>query len=119
LFVVPPRLEEIMTENRAGERCMECGYTEQDAQLHMDHRLCKNAGNAPWEKRKRVAERGDTMKTNDVARRESYVLADEVAKVQREREHFKNALEQILRQSACNLARRVAERALQGKKAGF
>jgi len=30
--------------------CSECGYTEQDAQFHMDHYLCKNAGNAPWER---------------------------------------------------------------------
>lgn len=30
--------------------CPECGYTKQDAQLHMDHHACKNAGNAPWEK---------------------------------------------------------------------
>lgn len=32
--------------------CPSCGYTEKDAKLHMDHNLCKNAGNAPWEKRK-------------------------------------------------------------------
>ena len=30
-------------------RCPECGYSKLDAQTHMDHYLCKNAGNAPWE----------------------------------------------------------------------
>jgi hypothetical protein len=33
-------------------RCESCGYTEADAKIHGDHRLCKNAGNAPWERRK-------------------------------------------------------------------
>lgn len=33
-------------------RCPVCGYTETDALIHLDHYLCKNAGNAPWEKRK-------------------------------------------------------------------
>lgn len=31
-------------------RCQSCGYTEEDAKFHMDHHLCKNSGNAPWEK---------------------------------------------------------------------
>lgn len=30
--------------------CPSCGYTKEDAQVNMDHHLCKNAGNAPWEK---------------------------------------------------------------------
>ena len=30
--------------------CPSCGYTEQDAKIHMDHQLCNNAGRAPWEK---------------------------------------------------------------------
>lgn len=34
---------------RKGKRCPTCGYTKEDAQIHMDHHLCKNAGNAPWE----------------------------------------------------------------------
>lgn len=29
--------------------CPSCGYTEEDAQINGDHRLCNNAGNAPWE----------------------------------------------------------------------
>lgn len=32
------------------KRCGSCGYTEEDAKFHMDHRLCKNDGNAPWQK---------------------------------------------------------------------
>jgi hypothetical protein len=32
-------------------RCESCGYTEDDAKLHGDHRLCKNDGNAPWQKK--------------------------------------------------------------------
>ena len=31
-------------------QCPTCGYTKRDAQIHGDHNLCKNAGNAPWEK---------------------------------------------------------------------
>lgn len=31
-------------------RCAICGYTEQDAKIHMDHNLCANAGRAPWER---------------------------------------------------------------------
>jgi hypothetical protein len=33
------------------EQCPSCGYTEDDAKLHGDHRLCKNDGNAPWQKK--------------------------------------------------------------------
>lgn len=35
------------------KRCPSCGYTEEDAKLHLDHYLCKNSGNAPWEKNPR------------------------------------------------------------------
>jgi hypothetical protein len=38
------------------QRCEACGYTETDAQIQGDHRLCRNAGNAPWEKRKKKSE---------------------------------------------------------------
>lgn len=31
------------------ENCPSCGYTKADAQFNMDHHLCKNASNAPWE----------------------------------------------------------------------
>ena len=31
--------------------CPSCGYTKRDAQIQGDHRLCTNAGNAPWEKK--------------------------------------------------------------------
>ena len=31
-------------------KCPTCGYTKRDAQMHMDHHLCKNDGNAPWQK---------------------------------------------------------------------
>jgi hypothetical protein len=31
-------------------RCASCGYTEADAKFNGDHRLCKNDGNAPWQK---------------------------------------------------------------------
>lgn len=30
-------------------QCSCCGYTEEDAKMHMDHHLCRDAGNAPWE----------------------------------------------------------------------
>jgi hypothetical protein len=30
-------------------RCSCCGYTEEDAKFNMDHHLCRDAGNAPWE----------------------------------------------------------------------
>ena len=30
-------------------RCEVCGYTKRFAQTH-DHTLCRNSGNAPWEK---------------------------------------------------------------------
>ena len=30
-------------------RCPDCGYTQQDAELHLDHHLCKNQ-NPPWRK---------------------------------------------------------------------
>jgi hypothetical protein len=31
-------------------RCPFCGYTKQDAQIHMDHHLCKQGrGKAPWD----------------------------------------------------------------------
>jgi hypothetical protein len=30
-------------------QCSGCGYTEEDAKFHLDHNLCSNAGNAPWE----------------------------------------------------------------------
>jgi hypothetical protein len=33
------------------EYCPSCGYTEQDARLHLDHGRCKNDGNAPWQKK--------------------------------------------------------------------
>jgi len=29
--------------------CQSCGYTKEDAQTNMDHHLCDNSGNAPWE----------------------------------------------------------------------
>jgi hypothetical protein len=29
--------------------CHLCGYTKADAGFHLDHYLCKNSGNAPWE----------------------------------------------------------------------
>lgn len=32
------------------DRCPTCGYTKEDALIHWDHHLCKNYGNAPWEK---------------------------------------------------------------------
>ena len=32
-------------------RCPACGYTKADAQFHGDHHLCRNDGNAPWQKR--------------------------------------------------------------------
>jgi hypothetical protein len=32
------------------ERCSGCGYSVEDARINGDHRLCMNAGNAPWEK---------------------------------------------------------------------
>ena len=28
--------------------CPECGYTEEDARMQMDHKFCKNYGKAPW-----------------------------------------------------------------------
>jgi hypothetical protein len=37
------------------QHCPICGYTEEDAKFHMDHSRCKNAGNAPWEKRRQNA----------------------------------------------------------------
>jgi hypothetical protein len=42
--------------------CESCGYTEADAKVHGDHRLCKNAGNAPWEVRRKSKEKS-TMTT--------------------------------------------------------
>jgi hypothetical protein len=105
--------------------CGMCGDTGLQNGVKCPQIGCRKAnGLSPFEAQPEAGavthpEEGVTMITNDGAERESYVLADEVAKVQREREHFKKALEQILKQSACNLARRVAERALQGKKAGF
>ncbi len=30
-------------------KCPECGYTAEDAATHLDHRLCRNDGNAPWQ----------------------------------------------------------------------
>lgn len=30
--------------------CPSCGYSEHDARFNGDHRLCKNAGKAPWDK---------------------------------------------------------------------
>lgn len=35
-------------------RCPSCGYTKEDAQFNMDHHLCKNAGNAPWERKSKA-----------------------------------------------------------------
>ena len=34
--------------------CKTCGYTKRDAQIHGDHHLCKNSGNAPWEKNRKA-----------------------------------------------------------------
>lgn len=34
---------------KSEELCPACGYTQRDAQIHMDHQLCKNDGNAPWQ----------------------------------------------------------------------
>lgn len=34
---------------RDATRCPDCGYTQQDAELHADHNLCKNR-NPPWKK---------------------------------------------------------------------
>lgn len=31
------------------DHCYLCGYTKDDAAFHMDHHLCKNDGNAPWQ----------------------------------------------------------------------
>jgi hypothetical protein len=33
----------------ASQHCPACGYTKEDAQVNMDHHLCKNDGNAPWQ----------------------------------------------------------------------
>ena len=56
----------------AESRCPVCGYTKRDAQIHGDHRLCKNSRNAPWERK-----RGRTPK------RISKVDLDEVIQFQR------------------------------------
>lgn len=48
-------------------RCPLCGYTEADAKFHMDHSLCKNAGNAPWEKRHTAPEAPEEPRGNDHA----------------------------------------------------
>lgn len=36
------------------ESCPSCGYIKRDQEFHGDHHLCKNAGNAPWEKQPAV-----------------------------------------------------------------
>lgn len=44
-------------------RCPNCGYTQQDAELHADHHLCRNQ-NPPWRKYFRsqaIAGNPDTM----------------------------------------------------------
>ncbi len=49
---------EARKRNRSWEKsklrraCPVCGYTEEDARLHMDHNKCPNHGNAPWEQHK-------------------------------------------------------------------
>jgi hypothetical protein len=39
----------VSPQGKEQERCPSCGYTKEDALIHCDHRLCKNAGKAPWE----------------------------------------------------------------------
>ena len=40
-------------------RCQHCGYTEDDAKLHLDHHLCKEGrGNAPWERKAKREAKG-------------------------------------------------------------
>jgi hypothetical protein len=37
------------------KRCSSCVYTKADVTFHLDHGLCSNSGNAPWEKGRRAA----------------------------------------------------------------
>lgn len=39
-----------LREQPEPSRCDECGYTETDARIMMDHRLCDGYGRAPWSK---------------------------------------------------------------------
>lgn len=43
-------------------KCPECGYTAEDAAIHLDHRLCRNDGNAPWQEKPLRAEQVEANK---------------------------------------------------------
>lgn len=44
------------------QRCPGCGYLIHDAQFHMDHRLCRYDGNAPWQAEPFSSEQIDARK---------------------------------------------------------
>lgn len=70
-------------------RCGSCGYTKEDALLHMDHHLCKNAGKAPWERLK--AQGGDYRphyRKDEVDRWEECLRRNYAACLAREKVHL-------------------------------